>query len=58
MFDIIIENLEKYSQEHNLIENTFKSCLVHLHNAATEDAKIFNTSANTCNGWKLSEIKL
>jgi hypothetical protein len=58
MFDIIIENLEKWSQEHNIIENTFKTCLVHLQNAAAEDAKIFNTSANTFNGWRLSEIKL
>jgi hypothetical protein len=58
MFDIIIQNLEKWSQEHNLIENTFKSCIVHLHNAATEDAELFGTSIDMISGWKLSDIKL
>ncbi len=61
MFDIIIQNLEKWSQEHKLIERSLKNCLISLHDAAIEEAKLFptfNASVDMISGWKLSEIKL
>jgi hypothetical protein len=61
VFDIIIQNLEKWSQEHNLIERSLKNCLVSLHDAAIEESELFptvNASVDMISGWKLSEIKL
>jgi hypothetical protein len=61
VFDIIIQNLEKWSQEHNLIERSLNNCLISLHDAAIEEAELFptlNDSVDMISGWKLSEIKL
>ena len=61
IFDNIIQNLEKWSSEQHLIENTFDSCKISLQNSAVEDAELFpamNTGIDIICGWKLSEIKL
>lgn len=62
MFDDIIQNLEKWSQEQNLIEKTFESCQTFLQNSAADDAELFLPMNDTIDGvqrqrWKLSEIK-
>jgi hypothetical protein len=61
MFDAIIQNLEKWSEENNLIEKTFESCKVSLQRTAIEEDKLFptmNTGIDMIRGWKLNEIKL
>jgi hypothetical protein len=61
MFDDIIQNLEKWSQEQDLIKEAFDSCWTNLHNCATEEAEMFptmNTGIDIIRGWKLSEVKL
>jgi hypothetical protein len=62
MFDDIIQNLEKWSQEQNLIEKTFESCQIFLQNSAADDAELFPAMNDIIDGvqrqrWKLSEIK-
>lgn len=62
MFDDIIQNLEKWSQEQDLIEKTFGSCQISMQNSATDDAQLFPPMDDTINEvrvkrWKISEIK-
>jgi hypothetical protein len=47
MFDDIIQNLEKWSQEQNLIEKTFESCQFFLQNSAANDAELFPAIAGS-----------
>jgi hypothetical protein len=61
MFDDIIQNLEKWSQEQNLIQKTFESCHIFLQNSAADDAELFPLMKDVIDGiqkkrWKLSEI--
>jgi hypothetical protein len=62
MFDDIIENLEKWSQEQNLIKKTFESCQISLQNSADDDSRLFPPINDALDGvqrqrWKTSEIK-